>query len=88
MLLDEPVAGMNSEETRRMMEIIRTLQEQGITIIPIEHDMKAVMGFSSRIVVLSYGIKIAEGSPEEIRQNKDVITAYLGGGGVGNVTAG
>ncbi|MBA3071959.1 MAG: ABC transporter ATP-binding protein, partial [Nitrospirae bacterium] len=77
-LLDEPTAGMNPQETGEMMELIKRLQELGKTIILIEHDMKVVMGISENIVVLDHGVKIAEGAPEEIRKNPMVIEAYLG----------
>ena len=79
LLLDEPVTGMNPEETADMMKLIKKIQSiRGLTIILVEHDMKAVMGFSDRIMVLNYGRKIAEGSPEEIKSNKAVVEAYLG----------
>jgi branched-chain amino acid transport system ATP-binding protein len=79
LLLDEPVTGMNPEETINTMNLIREIQRKvGITVILVEHDMKAVMGFSDRIMVLNYGKKIAEGLPEGIRANKEVVEAYLG----------
>lgn len=78
-LLDEPAAGMNPRETVEMTEFIRKLKsELGLTIILIEHDMKLVMGLSEYIHVLDYGRKIAEGTPEQIRNNPNVIEAYLG----------
>ncbi|WP_077213315.1 ABC transporter ATP-binding protein [Bacillus dakarensis] len=82
LLLDEPAAGMNPEETKQLMNLLRNVREQGVTIVLIEHDMKAVMGICERIVVLEYGQKIAEGTPEEIRQNPQVIKAYLGSGDI------
>jgi branched-chain amino acid transport system ATP-binding protein len=79
LLLDEPTAGMNPGETARMTEFIARLRrELGLSILLIEHDMKVVMGVSDRITVLDYGEKIAEGNPEEIRRNPQVIEAYLG----------
>lgn len=78
-LLDEPAAGMNPRETVEMTDFIRRLKrELDLTIILIEHDMKLVMGLSEYIHVLDYGRKIAEGTPEEIRNNPAVIEAYLG----------
>jgi branched-chain amino acid transport system ATP-binding protein len=82
LLLDEPAAGMNPEETKQLMNLLRKVRETGVTIVLIEHDMKAVMGICERIVVLEYGQKIAEGSPDEIRQNPQVIKAYLGSGDI------
>lgn len=78
LLLDEPVTGMNPEETISAMELIKEIHKKGVTILLVEHDMRAVMGLCSRITVLNFGQKIAEGSPDEIRGNKDVIGAYLG----------
>lgn len=78
LLLDEPVSGMNPEETTEMMSLISKIREKGTTVLMIEHDMKAVMGLCDRIVILNYGKKLAEGSPHEIKENKEVIEAYLG----------
>ena len=83
LLLDEPVTGMNPQETENMIDIIGQLRERGITIVVVEHDMKAVMSLCDRIVVLNYGKKISEGPPEEIQENKEVIEAYLGREGAG-----
>ncbi len=77
-LLDEPVTGMNPTETLEMVERIRKIREKGITVILVEHSMKVVMGISDRITVLNFGHKIAEGVPDEIRKNPEVIEAYLG----------
>jgi branched-chain amino acid transport system ATP-binding protein len=78
LLLDEPAAGMNPQETQDLIELIREISSDGQAILLIEHDMKLVMALSDRIFVMDYGKKIAEGSPEEIRTNPEVIKAYLG----------
>ena len=78
LLLDEPAAGLNPEETGRLRELIVTLRESGTTIVVIEHDMRLVMEMCDRIVVLNYGEKIAEGAPRDIVENPRVVEAYLG----------
>jgi branched-chain amino acid transport system ATP-binding protein len=78
MLLDEPVAGMNPEETARTARLIRRVNENGTTIVVVEHDMSFVMGLCRTIVVMNYGRKIAEGRPDEIRSDPGVVAAYLG----------
>ena len=80
LLLDEPAAGMNPSETVDLMNTIRTVRDRfQISILLIEHDMKLVMGICERITVLNYGTVLAEGTPEEIQKNPQVIKAYLGG---------
>ncbi|HEY2062825.1 ABC transporter ATP-binding protein [Amycolatopsis sp. NBC_01480] len=76
--LDEPAAGFNPAEKEELMGLIRTIRDDGYTVLLIEHDMKLVMGVTDRIVVLEFGKKIAEGEPAEIRENPAVIAAYLG----------
>lgn len=79
LLLDEPAAGMNPQETKELMEMIRWIRKEfNLSILLIEHDMGLVMGVCERIYVLEYGMKIAEGTPDEIKQNARVIEAYLG----------
>ena len=79
LLLDEPAAGMNPQETHELMEMIRWIRDKfDLSILLIEHDMGLVMGVCERIYVLEYGMKIAEGTPEEIKNNSRVIEAYLG----------
>ena len=78
-LLDEPFTGMNPEETKHMMALMRRLKEDGITILLVEHDMQAIMGLCDQITCMSFGKFLAEGGPQEIRNHPAVIEAYLGG---------
>ena len=78
LMLDEPAAGMNPQESRDLMDLMRRIRDNGITVLLIEHDMKLVMSLSDRICVVDYGKKIAEGNPDDIKRNPAVIKAYLG----------
>lgn len=78
LLMDEPAAGLNDTETREMVGLIRSIQQTGITVLLVEHNMGLIMDVSDRILVLNYGQKLAEGTPHEIQRNKAVIDAYLG----------
>jgi branched-chain amino acid transport system ATP-binding protein len=77
-LLDEVMAALNHHEMDQILDLIRSLRQEGLTFVVIEHHMRAIMSLCERIVVLSFGQKIAEGSPQEISQNPEVISAYLG----------
>ena len=77
-LLDEVLAGLNPSEIASMMETVRAIRDQGVTILMIEHVMQAIMAISDRILVLDYGMLIATGAPEEVANNPQVIEAYLG----------
>lgn len=80
LILDEPAGGMNEKETVELIQLIRKIRDRGITVLLIEHDMNVVMDVCEKVVVLEYGSKIAEGTPEEIKRNPRVIEAYLGTG--------
>jgi branched-chain amino acid transport system ATP-binding protein len=78
LLLDEPAAGLNATESREIDEVIKKVAQTGVTVVLVEHDMKMVMGISDHITALDYGRKLAEGTPAQVRENPDVIAAYLG----------
>ena len=78
LLLDEPAAGMNVDEITSMMKLVKEKQRNGVGVILIEHNMRVIRNYCDKVVVLDYGQKIAEGTPEEVSINKDVIKAYLG----------
>jgi branched-chain amino acid transport system ATP-binding protein len=78
LMLDEPVSGMNAEEKHSMVELIGRINQKGVTVLIVEHDMKVIMELCHRIAVLNFGMKIAQGTPEEIKAHPGVIEAYLG----------
>lgn len=78
LLLDEVMAGLNPTETAQSMELVKKIRDRGITVIMIEHVMKAIMSICDRVIVLHHGVKVAEGKPEEIVRNRTVIEVYLG----------
>ena len=81
LLLDEPFTGMNPEETLRMMALMEKIKSRGVTLLLVEHDMRAVMGLCDRITVVNFGKLLVEGAPDEVRAHPEVIKAYLGESG-------
>lgn len=78
LLMDEPAAGLNSQETVGLARLVRAIRDTGVTVVLVEHDMELVMDICDRIIVLNLGKKLAEGTPREIQENSEVIAAYLG----------
>jgi ABC-type branched-subunit amino acid transport system ATPase component len=78
LLLDEPVTTLSTDRVEMLMALVSEVRNRGTTVVIIEHNMKAIMDYCNRIVVLGFGKKIAEGLPEEIQENEDVVEAYLG----------
>ena len=78
LLMDEPASGLNDSETERLAELILRICALGVTVLLVEHDMRLVMGLADHVVVMHHGVKIADGPPQAIRKNAQVIDAYLG----------
>ena len=78
LFLDEPMGGLNPTEVEGACALVQRIRQDGITVILVEHHMKAIMAISDRVIVLNYGVKIADGAPQDVVRNRDVIGAYLG----------
>ena len=78
LMLDEPASGLNMTEGHKLVELIHQIREQGTTVVLVEHDMELVMGAVDEVLVLVYGTPLAEGTPQEVQRNPEVIAAYLG----------
>ena len=79
LMLDEPAAGLNVQETSALADVIERINARGVTVVLVEHDVGLIMRVAQRMIVIDFGSKIAEGTPDEIRKHPDVIAAYLGG---------